>query len=256
LQALHLYGADDDFIKGNTTELTSADIIKASLMPSTSKVSYLVGNNAISATKDLRVSRARIASDLGKTDYDTTVAAAMRFEVDKVSRGDMVPVLLQFDLNNTYPDDSHVENPSSASDFHSKYQMMKYFESDKTKYAINLSNVMGQHGPNYIFRSTTTGRFELTPLVVFVNDLAPDNGKIMRVGDRNQYGAYYDDAKKILFIYDGDPNDKIEDPIVLEKRPSNGGGGGGGGGGGCSAGAGVVALIALAGVALARRSRG
>jgi hypothetical protein len=84
-----------------------------------------------------------------------------------------------------------------------------------------------------------------------VDALAPLNNWCDEyAGENKQYGIRYDDTNKILFIYDGNPNAKIEDPIVLEKRPS-----GGGGGGGCSTGAGVFALIALAGVTLARRFR-
>jgi hypothetical protein len=141
---------------------------------------------------------------------------------------------------------------------------MKYFDPGTTDYAINISDILSRHvGTRYMVKDMTddgmlAGTYRLNPLVVLVDATPPSTGCDAYAsggGNSQKYGVKYDKPNNILYIYDGDKNSKIEDPIVLEKRPSNGGGGGGGGGG-CNAGAGGVALIALAGVALARRSRG
>ncbi|MDL2263638.1 hypothetical protein LJC31_03190 [Synergistaceae bacterium OttesenSCG-928-I11] len=252
-----LYGVDESYIGTLSGALTS-DKIKTASGITTGGVYYLIGSNPQKASYYINRTMITSAHGLNISDFDTRVVAAMRFEADfspSTVKGNMIPMMLSFNLANLlYPDGrTPVANSSSVADFHNNYRIMKYFERGTANYAIEISDVLSRRMGTYMVRDTTTGEFRLGPLVVMVDALAPlDNWCDAYAGENNQYGVKYDNTNNILFIYDGNPNAKIEDPIVLEKRPQHYSGGGGGG---CSAGAGIFALIALAGVAIVRMFR-
>lgn len=238
-----LYGTDVSYISAYYN-LDSATILSSSGIYG-GNVLYLIGSGKQNA--NVYINRTMITSTMGLniSDYDTRVVSAMRIISELptgTAAGSMIPMRISYNLTNLlYPDGrTRVENASSASDFHNKFRIMKYFETGTTKHSINISDVLSKKRNPYVVRDTTTGSFILGPLVVLVDSLAPLDWCDAYAGDNKEYGVKYDNTNNILFIYDGNPNAKIEDPIVLEKRPS-----GGGGGGGCSAGAGVFALLGL-----------
>ena len=252
-QYMRLYAVDAGFVK-DSYALEGAKIKALSGVPGA--VSYILTSADISPMPMINNDRAGIMSALGEANYNTTTAAATRVDINfapPMAKGDMVPFVLAFSLDNLVMPDGKttIKGPISQQTFTSAFRLIKYFENSSKRYSIDLSKVLLAKSPTG-YTKMTNGRVQITPLVVLVDAPAPESGCDVRVGAANEYGVKYDKASELLFIYDGSSDTKISDPMVLEYRSPHIGGGGGGGG--CNAGfAGVALLAVLVTAALRRR---
>ena len=166
----------------------------------------------------------------------------------------MVPFVLSFKLDDLrYPDgNTSVGRPASPEAFANDFRLVKYFQRDNTRYSIDVSEILMRRSTADYIRFVG-GNAQITPLLVFVDGVAPANCD-KRAGENNEFGVKYVANSKLLFIYDGNANTAISDPLVLERRSS--GTGSGGGGGGCDTGTGLCTVVALLGIAATfRRGR-
>ncbi len=244
-----LYAVDSTFVS-DAYALTDTTIKASSGMGSSGTPRYLLTAAGIYPMPLVNVDRAGIMTALGSTNYSTTTVGALRFDLDfapPMARGDMVPFVLAFKLDGAYYPDGKtaVSKPLTPTAFQNEFRLLKYFERNNKRYVINISDILQKKSAN-AYVKMTNDYIQLVPLVVFVDDVAPATGCDQRVGAQNEYGVKYDQANKLLFIYDGSANTKVEDPIVLERKT---GSGGGGGGGGCSTSTGMAgAMLLLAAV--------
>jgi hypothetical protein len=221
-------------------------VLRASSGYPSSTPRYILTADGISPTPLVNVDRAYLGRALGLEKYESDLAAALRLDLNMsppMLRGDMLPLILSFRLNRlSYLNGSAAANPTSAKDFHDKYRIVKHFGNSGARYSIDISDVLNSKSSGSYVK-LENGAARIVPLLAFVDDAAPDSSD-RRVGDQNQYGVKYDSSNQILFIYDGQRDAKISDPITLERRDSSGGGGGGGG---CDAGFGAAAFLLAAG---------
>ena len=250
---MRLYAVDGAFVK-DSYALDETKIKGASGVPGS--VRYILTSNDISPMPMINNDRTSIMTALNATNYTATTAAASRIDLSfmpPMARGDMVPFILAFNLDNLVMPDGKttVSGITSQQAFASAFRLLKYFESGNRSYNIDLSQVMQLKSPSG-YAKLVNGKIQIIPVIVFVDAPAPQTGCDARAGDQNQFGVKYDKASEILFIYDGYADTKITDPLVLEYRAPHTGGGGGGG---CNAGAAGLFVIAAAAVIGIRRMK-
>ncbi len=252
-----LYALNQSYIQYLHGTNGATRIVNSSGMGSDANLRYIYGAGGLSPVPTVNTNRRVIATDLGLDRYRENVAAALTLDLtmsDEMTRGDMVPFALVFDFDYLYYADgeTRAKIPATATEFHDEYRLIKFFERNSQTHQIDLSDLMDRKSTNHDYARITNGGVRIVPLIVMVDGRAPEEGCDERTGTNLEYGVRYDKDNEILFIYDGSPNKRIADPIVLEKREYWSSGGGGG----CDAGFGILSLLALAGIALApRRNR-
>lgn len=256
IAATGLYAVDAKFVR-DVYALDAPDIASLAGMEGSPSVRFLLGSADISPMPMLSVDRDAIMGALGVTNYKTSTAAALKLDLPfepPMKKGDMVPFVLSFKLDDLrYPDgNTSVGRPASPEAFANDFRLVKYFQRDNTRYSIDVSEILMRRSTADYIRFVG-GNAQITPLLVFVDGVAPANCD-KRAGENNEFGVKYVANSKLLFIYDGNANTAISDPLVLERRSS--GTGSGGGGGGCDTGTGLCTVVALLGIAATfRRGR-